>query len=49
MAFALLVDRKVCVSVVGWPRHVADFTGIPIDGRVIAVAALEHGTAIVDL
>jgi 3'(2'), 5'-bisphosphate nucleotidase len=46
---ALLVDREVCVAVVGWPRHSPEFTGVPVDGPVLAVAAKGQGAAIVDL
>jgi hypothetical protein len=46
---ALLVDLEVKVSVVGWPHHDPKFTGIPVDGPLIFVAAEGGGFAAVDL
>ncbi|KAH0789911.1 Inositol monophosphatase family protein [Histomonas meleagridis] len=47
IATALLIQREVVASVVGWPRHKTEFTGLP-DGPLIFVSAKGHGAYAVD-
>ena len=49
IAMALLVDLKVVASIVAWPRHKSEETGIPVDGPLIFVSAAGHGSYAVDL
>jgi 3'(2'), 5'-bisphosphate nucleotidase len=49
IAMALLIDLRVRVCVVAWPRARAEFTGLESDGPIILVAASGRGAAIVDL
>lgn len=49
VAMALLIDLKVVASIVAWPRHSPEFTGLPVQGPLIFVAALNHGAYAVDI
>ena len=48
-AMALLIDKQTKVSAVAWPRHNPKYTGIPVDGPLIFVAAIGYGAYAVDL
>ena len=49
VAMALLIDRQPVCSIVGWPSHKPEFSGVPIDGPAIFVAVKNHGTYAYDL
>lgn len=48
VSMALLVDKKVVASVVGWSKHSEEYTGIKVEGPVIFVSAIGHGAFAVD-
>ena len=47
IATALLVNCEVVASIVGWPCHKTELTGLP-DGPIIFVSAIGHGAYAVD-
>lgn len=49
IATALLVDFEVVCSVVAWPRHKSELTGIPLEGPLLFVSAKNHGSYAADL
>ncbi|OHT03666.1 Inositol monophosphatase family protein [Tritrichomonas foetus] len=49
IAMALLIDLKVVASIVAWPRHQPESSGIPVNGPLIFVSALGHGSYAVDM
>ncbi|KAK8885910.1 hypothetical protein M9Y10_041367 [Tritrichomonas musculus] len=49
IATALLINFEVVCSIVGWPRHNKELTGIPLDGPLYFVSAKNHGSYAVDL
>ena len=49
IATALLVDLEVVCSIVAWPRHSSEITGIPLEGPLIFVSAKGYGSHAVDL
>lgn len=48
VSMALLIDRRVVASVVGWSRHSAEYTGIRAEGPVVFVSAVGCGAYAVD-
>lgn len=49
IATALLIDLEVVCSIVAWPRHKPEITGIPLNGPLIFVSAKGYGSYAVDL